>query len=222
MNVIPLPEIYSTAISASIEASQVIMEVYASDIQPSFKADGSPVTVADLRSSEIISAYLEKTSIPVTGEEREKTDYSVRKEWNENWSVDPLDGTKMFLQKNGEFSVNIAHIVNKRPVFGIITSPVNQEILFGGPKYGVFVVPFDRIGDSNLWTQILPTVTTNDPLVVACSRSFKGLGFPIVDELHLKYGELSYLKKGSALKFFDLAKGTADLYLRFGPTMEWT
>lgn len=221
MNVIHFPDIYTTAISASIEASKAIMRIYKSDVQPDFKADGSPVTAADLESSRIIEKRLQETYIPITGEELKKKDYSVRKDWKENWCVDPLDGTKMFLRKNGEFSVNIAHISGGKPIFGIIASPVNEEVLFGGPSLGAFIVKFDQVDDQNSWSALPTPGSLNPKLVVTCSRSFKDSGYPIIDELEQKYGELIYSKKGSALKFFDLATGKADIYLRFGPTMEW-
>ena len=197
------------------------MRIYESDVQPDFKEDGSPVTAADLESSRIIEKHLRETSIPITGEELKKKSYAVRKEWSENWCVDPLDGTKMFLRKNGEFSVNIAHIVNGKPVFGIVTSPVNQEVLFGGTSFGAFIITFDQLNEVNSWVPLSPPKVSNPQLVVTCSRSFKDSGYPIIDELEKKYGELTYARKGSALKFFDLARGKADIYLRFGPTMEW-
>ena len=133
-----------TALDASIEASKAIMEVYKTDFLAVQKEDGSPVTKADIESSKIISKYLEETQIPIIGEEREVVSYDERSKWKENWCVDPLDGTRMFLKKNDEFSVNIAHIVNGESIFGIIASPTNEEILFGGRNYGVYISSFDN------------------------------------------------------------------------------
>lgn len=216
-----MPEIYTTALLASIEASQAIMRIYDSDVIPDYKGDGSPVTAADIEASKIIEAHLRTTSIPITGEELAEKNYSIRKNWKENWCVDPLDGTKMFLRKNGEFSVNIAHIIDGKPVFGIIASPVNKEIICGGPAYGAYILKFDQLQQRDSWVSLPIPKIPNSQLVVACSRNFNNSDYPIIEELEKKYGELKYMKKGSALKFFDLAQGTADIYLRIGPTMEW-
>jgi 3'(2'), 5'-bisphosphate nucleotidase len=216
-----IPEIYLTAMSASIEASSAIMEIYRTGIEINTKEDGSPVTQADLASCAIISRHLKSTNIPIVGEELEELDFSIRSLWQENWLVDPLDGTKMFILKNDEFSINIAHIVDGTPAFGIITSPVEQKILIGGPEYGVFTLSFDDITSPNKWTPITATDKMNQPLVVTCSRRFYGTSYSFIEELEKKYGKVDYIKKGSALKFFDLAEGNADLYARFAPTMEW-
>jgi 3'(2'), 5'-bisphosphate nucleotidase len=216
-----IPHIYVTAIKASIDASAHIMEVYQSTIDVEIKNDGSPVTEADYRSSKIISAYLEPLNIPITGEEREKNDYSVRSQWEENWSVDPLDGTKMFIMKNDEFSINIAHIKNGIPVFGLICSPVERKIIIGGKDLGVYLFNFENANDVSQWEKITPKEQVNSPLIIACSRSFTQSKYPLINTLREQYGEVDFLKKGSALKFFDLALGRADIYLRYAPTMEW-
>ena len=117
MNIHQLPSIYLIAIQAAIDASDVISEIYQEQVVPTIKDDGSPVTKADFAASEVISDYLLKTDIPILGEEREKADFETRSNWTENWCVDPLDGTRMYLLRNGEFSVNIAHIVENQPVF---------------------------------------------------------------------------------------------------------
>ena len=126
---IQLAKKYQLAIQASIDASRAIIDIYNSNIEVEIKTDGSPVTQADLKASEIISKYLSQTSIPIIGEERSKETFSVRSKWKENWCVDPLDGTKMFIEKNGEFAVNIAHIKNGKAVFGLIASPVRKKII---------------------------------------------------------------------------------------------
>ncbi|MEY3424786.1 MAG: 3(2),5-bisphosphate nucleotidase, partial [Bacteroidota bacterium] len=117
---------YLTALRAAVEASEKIMEIYLNGFETEFKLDGSPVTQADLAASTIIDSYLETTGIPITSEESIKIDYNIRKEWKESWCVDPLDGTREFVKKNGEFVVNIALISNGVPIFGIIASPINR------------------------------------------------------------------------------------------------
>lgn len=205
-----------------IEASDAIMQVYGTDIDVIMKEDESPVTKADLESSLIIQSYLEKTGIPSISEEQEIPVFEERSSWSENWLVDPLDGTRMFLKRNGEFSINISHVVNGSPVLGMIASPSTKEILLGGKEYGVFTFSFEDAYTPENWEQLTPIENIGNPLTVICSRSYlHGSGFNYMKILEKQYGELNYFRKGSALKFFDLAKGKADLYTRFAPTMEW-
>ena len=125
---------YLSAIHAAIVASKEIMRIYNDVINLEYKEDGSPLTNADLASSKIIHDYLEPLGFPITSEETINTKYQERKEWASFWCVDPLDGTKEFVQKNGEFAVNIAFIEGCYPVFGLIASPVYEELLFGGKE----------------------------------------------------------------------------------------
>ncbi len=217
-----LPLIYKTAIEASMEASDAIVKIYNQDFKAVYKEDGSPVTEADIESSKIIHQYLAKTNIPAIGEEIEELDYSERSKWSENWLIDPLDGTKMFLRRNDEFSVNIAHIVQGKATFGIITSPTEREILFGNSEYGVHISTFADFSKPDQWKKVTPMTSMNNPLTVICSRDYThGSAFNYMQVLEREFGELNYSKKGSALKFFDLVRGSADIYARFAPTMEW-
>ncbi|MFT5861021.1 MAG: 3'(2'), 5'-bisphosphate nucleotidase [Flavobacteriaceae bacterium] len=221
MNNLALPDIYYRAIEASIEASKVIAQVYTEDVTPTIKGDGSPVTKADLAASAVISRILEKTGIPILGEELEKDSYEVRSKWTQNWCVDPLDGTRMFLMKNGEFGVCIAHIVNGRAVFGIIADPLNEKILIGGTEFGAFILPFESVQNKRDWLELKPLEKANDPLNIICSRSYTVDKHVDQISAHIPHGRCAYIRKGSALKFFDLALGQADVYPRFAPTMEW-
>lgn len=217
-----IPEIYQTAIQAVIAASKAIMNIYQTDFIAIQKEDGSPVTQADFESSKIIFDFLSKTDIPITEEEQEIADYSIRSKWKESWCVDPLDGTRMFLKRNDEFSINIAHIVGNKSVFGIIGSPVQKKILLGGPEYGVYIINYDDWNQPEKWEAVIESEEVNNPLTVICSRSHThGSGFKYMQILERVFGELTYLRKGSALKFFYLANGEADIYTRFAPTMEW-
>ncbi len=217
-----LPEIYSTAIKAAIDASFVIMEYYECGFSSEDKLDGSPVTEADKASSDFINSKLQATNIPIIGEEIINLDYSIRKDWKENWCVDPLDGTKEFIKKNGEFVINIAHIYDGNPVFGIIVSPVQRKILIGGKSTGVYIASFDEHGQLGNWNQLHELSEINTPMVLISSRSFHSpKTAEFVEQLREQYGEITYIEKGSALKFFDLAEGKADVYPRFAPTMEW-
>ena len=217
-----LPKNYIIALQAAIDASFVVMKYYKAGFSSENKLDGSPVTEADKASSDLIHSRLQSTNIPIIGEEILNSDFSIRKNWTENWCVDPLDGTKEFIKKNGEFVINIAHIVHGNPVFGIIVSPVEQKIVVGGKAIGVFIGKFDTSGQTSNWEELHANSDINTPMVLISSRSFHSTKTAeFVEKLRQKYGSLTYLEKGSALKFFDLAIGKADIYPRFAPTMEW-
>lgn len=217
-----LPSYYITAINAAIEASKAILEIYQNEVVAVQKEDGSPVTIADITASKIIEDILIGTGIPILGEEQEQATFEERKNWTENWCVDPLDGTRMFLRRNDEFAVNIAHVVGGKAVFGIIADPVKGRILFGGKQTGVFISTFESIEIPEAWKKMEPRKERNNPVTVICSRNYThGSGFKYMQQLEAKFGELNYIHKGSALKFFDLAEGRADVYPRFAPTMEW-
>ena len=113
-------EKYTLALKAAVEASKAIMNIYQSDYRKELKKDGSPVTEADLLSSKIIHKFLISTKIPITGEEQTKTPFSIRKNWESHWCVDPLDGTKEFIKKNGEFVVSIALIKKTNPFLALL------------------------------------------------------------------------------------------------------
>ena len=215
-------DIYSKALFAAVSASEAILKIYAQDFDSILKEDGSPLTQADLASTEIIHQILDPLGIPITGEESKKNSYDERKAWRSSWCIDPLDGTKEFIKKNGEFAVNIAHIVDNKPVFGIIASPVQRCLLFGGKQTGVFECGFEHIYDQALWMPLEPKRKVEKEVQLIGSRSH-GTGplDDLISELHTKFEHISFSSKGSSLKFFDLAKGDADIYPRFAPTMEW-
>ena len=207
---------------ACVEASEAIMQIYQTDFDPSLKSDGSPVTKADLLSNSIIKKALEKTGIPTIMEEIVNASYEIRRDWESVWIVDPLDGTKEFIKKNGEFAICIALVHEHQPVLGFIASPVTEEILFGGNYIGVFLVDFDHIDELENRKTIHPKNEINNPLKIAGSRSHHSQSdLKFNQSMHEVFGEVEFVKKGSALKFFDLALGKADVYPRFAPTMEW-
>lgn len=216
------PVAYRFAISAAIAASEAIMAIYQQNFESQDKADGSPVTAADLAASACIEEILAPLGIPLTGEESDKAPYNERKHWQQCWCIDPLDGTKEFIKRNGEFAVNIALIENGKPIFGLIASPVQEEILLGSKETGVFIFGFNDADYRENWKQIFSTERLNQPVVMACSRSHhSGPVLQIIHQLQTNDQNIAFIKKGSALKFFDLAKGAADIYPRFAPTMEW-
>lgn len=213
---------YKIAIQAAVEASETIMGVYQNDFDTIIKDDGSPLTKADLASTKIIHKHLEPLKIPITGEETDKMPFSERKTWKECWCIDPLDGTKEFINRNGEFAVNIALLRDGKPVFGLIASPVQKIIFFGGAEMGVYKMSYDDIDSPQNWKHITEPTQVNSPMVMTCSRSHhSGPVLSFINELKQISPTIEFAKKGSSLKFFDLASGAADAYPRFAPTMEW-
>jgi 3'(2'), 5'-bisphosphate nucleotidase len=216
------PNHYLIAIRASIAAAEKIMEIYSKGFDTEFKNDGSPVTQADIASSEIIEECLYSTGIPMTGEESTKKSFDERQLWKELWCVDPLDGTKEFVKRNGEFCVNIALIRQKKPVFGIIASPTMRRLFFGGAETGVFESEFEHFEDPSKWEKINSRASQNSPVIMASSRSHhSGTDLKFINALKENHGEVNFIRMGSALKFFHLVRGEADVYPRFAPTMEW-
>ena len=217
-----LKEKYKVAIRAAIDASQTIMDVYENEFDTIIKEDGSPLTKADLASTKIIHKQLEPLNIPITGEETEKRPFSERKNWKECWCIDPLDGTKEFINRNGEFAVNIALLQEGSPVFGLIASPVQEIMYFGGIEIGVYKMKFEQVDFPESWVKISAPINVNSPMVMTCSRSHhSGPVLNFINDLKKISPTIEFAKKGSSLKFFDLASGKADAYPRFAPTMEW-
>lgn len=215
-------DISEQAILAAIAASKAIMEIYVQDFERIEKKDGSPLTIADLESSRIIREHLDRTNIPITGEEVLKEPYSVRKNWKQSWCIDPLDGTKEFIKKNGEFVVNIALIENQKATFGLIASPVKEEIIIGGPEFAAYHFHFKNSSKPEKWTKLPELTEINKPVQIISSRShYSGDLLSLVDFIEENYGKATSKQMGSALKFFDLALGNSDIYPRFAPTMEW-
>ena len=209
-------------LQACIDASKGIIELYKSDIQEVEKSDGSPVTKADLLSNEIINTALAKTKIPIITEENQLEPYSTREKWEYVWLVDPLDGTREFIKKNDEFVICIALVHKQKSVLGIITSPINEEILIGGIAFDPTLIPFDAIHEQEKWQRINPKEFIDHAVVVSGSRSHEtGVELNFNRKIRSSFQEVHFKRVGSALKFFDLALGKADVYPRFAPTMEW-
>ena len=208
------------AIKAAIAATHEIMDVYLNDFETIIKQDGSPITEADIRSSKAIEHALEITQIPIIGEEMVNRSYEERKDWTQCWVIDPVDGTREFVNKNDEFAINIALVENGSPIFGLIASPVQQYMVFGGKEMGLFELDFNTSTYSP--TKLDIHTPTHEKFVVLTSRSHdSGMITDYLDKLASRYGDLTYLRKGSALKFIDLVKKEAQSYPRFAPTMEW-
>lgn len=208
-----LPQVVGIA----IQAGQAIMEIYANpSIVVTAKADDSPLTQADLASDRVISAGLAALSMgwPVLSEESAQIAYEDRRDWQRFWLVDPLDGTKEFIKRNGEFTVNIALIENGEPVLGVVYAPVLDVCYFAARGTGAFA----RRGALEAQTIAVRTHAAHEPVKVVASRSHSDAR---TDALLQKLGDYECISMGSSLKLCLVAEGAAHLYPRLGPTMEW-
>lgn len=203
-------------IEVAKKAGQAILAVYGRSFSVQEKADRSPLTEADCRSHEIIERNLASLDdIPVLSEEGKSIPYETRKAWTRFWLVDPLDGTKEFINRNGEFTVNIALVENNRPVLAVIYVPVSGVLYHAVKGRGA-----RRIKDGV--TAALPTATGTGQLRIVGSRSHASAEFmEYSGRLMKRHPGSGFISAGSSLKFCLVAEGTADLYPRLGPTMEW-
>ena len=209
MNITALTEI-------AREAGQKIMEIYNSnnfDIE--YKEDNSPLTKADTASHSLIKERLKNLApeIPIISEEGKNVLYEQRKNWQEFWLVDPLDGTKEFIKRNGEFTVNIALIKNNKSVLGVIYAPALDVIYFADSPNGAFKQMNGRPPEA-----IYTNSSSQDKLIAVQSRSHSSSA---ENEFLSRYSITESISKGSSLKFCLVAEGKADIYYRSGPTWEW-
>ncbi|NJY63024.1 3'(2'),5'-bisphosphate nucleotidase CysQ [Salinimicrobium sp. CDJ15-81-2] len=217
------------AIEAAVAAGKVIMEIYESEnFGIHNKEDNSPLTLADKKANEIINEFLVPTNIPIISEENKQTDYSVRKQWEECWIVDPLDGTKEFIKRNGEFTVNIALVSHGKPRLGVIFAPALNSLYFAdvseNKAFKVSLTTDDlNIDDILDKAEEISPSSHEDCIRVVGSRSHMNDDtLQYIEELKKKYGkEIEVVSKGSSLKFCLVAEGEAHIYPRFAPTMEW-
>lgn len=212
-------------INAALKAGEVIMEIYKSDnFDIEIKSDNSPISKADKAAHITIKSYLEKFTFPILSEEGLEIPYDYRKNWNRFWMVDPIDGTKEFLKRNGEFTVNIALIENKKPILGIVYAPALKDLYFAEEKIGAFkmnnIITFKDTLESeliDLSKSFYPKIYT---LVVSKSHMNQETQL-FVEQKENELGEIRKASFGSSLKLCKVAEGNAHCYPRFGPTMEW-
>jgi len=216
-----------TAILASLEAGKRIMEIYTSeDFEVEQKADESPLTKADKEAHLIIVKALRETQIPILSEEGKSIPYEERKAWSQLWIVDPIDGTKEFIKRNGEFTVNIALVNEGYPVLGVIYVPAKKELYFASEGMGSFKMNNIVSGDDFLKNEDraekLPLEQENKKFTVVASKSHLSQETKdFIETLKIEHGEIDTMSKGSSLKLCMVAEGQADCYPRFAPTMEW-
>lgn len=213
------------------KASEAMLKIYESDFEVNYKEDESPLTKADEASNKIICQFLENRfpDIPIISEENKNLDYTVRRHWKRCWLLDPLDGTKEFVKKNGEFTINIALIHEEIPVFGMIYIPITGVYYYAIKNQGAFKKELETVttlsGNMHLaedidelmntnWNQTVVRVIGSRSHLNAETENFVGL-------LSKNNAITEFVSAGSALKFCLLAEGRADIYPRFAPTMEW-
>jgi len=213
------------AINAALAGGKEILDVYNSNFAIEHKDDKSPLTEADKRAHLKIVELLECTSIPVLSEEGKNIPYEDRKNWNQFWMVDPLDGTKEFIKRNGEFTVNIALIENQESTMGVIYVPVTGELYFSDEKaYKAdnMELKVESLEELIQNAGILPLPQTRKNYIVVGSRSHMSEETETyINEQKELHNEVDILSKGSSLKLCMIAEGAADSYPRFAPTMEW-
>lgn len=215
------------AIAAAVAGGEAIMAMYEGSYAVEQKANNTPLTEADIASNAIINRYLEPTKIPIISEENKQVDYEHRKDWDICWIVDPLDGTKEFIKRNGEFTVNIALCSKGRPILGVIYVPVTKEIYYADAiKKEAFKTtstqPLSAVEFRHDKDRIAPPRFDPNHIRVIGSRSHMNENtMRFIEELKVKYDTVEIVSKGSSLKFCLVAEGSADVYPRFTPTMEW-
>lgn len=216
------------ALDAATEAGVAIMKIYSTaDFGVEMKSDNSPLTLADRESQKVITRYLQPTGIPILSEENDEIiPYSERRNWKQCWIVDPLDGTKEFIKRNGEFTVNIALVENGKPVFGVIYTPAKDTMYFSssGTKraYKITNVIKDSKSFNKRIIHQLPEADFPPVFTIVGSRSHSSPETEsFINEMKSQHGEVDFAASGSSLKFCLLAEGKAHSYPRFAPTMEW-
>ena len=220
-----------TALAAALAAGREILDVYAADFAVAEKDDRSPLTAADTRAHGVIRRILADSGLPLLSEEGRHTAYDQRRDWQRLWIVDPLDGTKEFVSRNGEFTVNIALVHRQRPVLGVIYVPVADRLYLAAAGTGAWCIETAarRLADVAAlahWSETAQTLPLardgRRPFTVVGSRSHANPALKdFVARLGHDHDPVAFAAAGSALKFCRLAEGSADVYPRPAPTMEW-
>ena len=216
-------------LQASIAAGNAINTVYHSeDFGVEYKSDTSPLTVADQKWHEIIMNMLQDVGIPILSEEGKEIPYADRSQWERFWLVDPLDGTKEFINRNGEFTVNIALVEEGKSIFGVVYAPVINVLYVGIVGRGAYLCCSEKDFKQPLdyLLQLAEKLPLEEPRedtfrVVASRSHYDEDTRAFVEALDSGGKEISLVSKGSSLKLCMVATGNADIYPRLGPTMEW-
>mgnify|MGYP000312485031 CR=1 FL=1 len=216
------------AILASLNAGKAIDKVYndSKHIEVITKADNSPLTIADKLAHNIIIEHLEELDLPVLSEEGDEIDWEIRKQWSLFWLIDPLDGTKEFINRNGEFTVNIALIKDGAPILGVVYLPVTKELYYGGITMGAFKKIVSKEDDVlsiiEKSTKLLPGKQESNVFRIIVSKSHMTKETEsIIEECKQVYKNVELVSCGSSKKLCLLAEDKVNLYPRIAPTMEW-
>lgn len=223
-----MEELLFVAVQASLKAGDEILKVYDSDFAVEQKDDKSPLTLADKNAHNAICENLKNFNIPVLSEEGKSIDYSERKQWEYFWMVDPLDGTKEFVKRNGEFTVNIALIHKQKSILGVIYVPVTKTLYFAAEGIGSYkseiwnlkseITSLEELISSS---KKLPSESNNKFTVVASRSHLSEETEMFIDGLKTAHKEVEFISSGSSIKLCLVAEGSANVYPRFAPTMEW-
>jgi len=217
-----------TAVQSALDGGKAILEVYGTAFTVDVKEDLSPLTKADRQAHNAIVKRLKPLGLPILSEEGRDIPFAERKEWNRFWLVDPLDGTKEFVKRNGEFTVNIALVEKDDPIVGIIYVPVKDVLYIGVRRMGAIKVDdlaSKEYADLNALFSMgskLPVDTGRKLFTIVGSRSHMSEEtLAYVEQMRQQHGEVEMVSMGSSLKLCLVAEGVADVYPRFAPTMEW-
>ena len=214
-----MSNVLNLVIDAAVCAGKKILQIYNSDFDVNYKKDNSPLTLADKEAHSIILSYLEKTDYPILSEEGKDIPFNIRKTWDKFWLVDPLDGTKEFIKRNGEFTVNIALIKKNKPIIGVIYVPVYDTLYYGSDSSAFKVLNYSSDSSSK---HKLPIKFKKKKFTIVGSRSHMSEETKLFFEKKQKeIGDIEVLAVGSSLKLCMVAEGKADAYPRYAPTMEW-
>ncbi|MCA0899939.1 MULTISPECIES: 3'(2'),5'-bisphosphate nucleotidase CysQ [Microbulbifer] len=218
-------ELLDKVIAISVEAGEAILEVYnaSGELEVDTKSDDSPVTAADLAAHKILEPALAQLldGVPVLSEEGDMPPYAERSQWDRYWIIDPLDGTKEFIRRNGEFTVNVALIENGEPVLGVVHVPV-LDITYAGAK-SLGAIKRDASGEKSIAVRTMqPRLDDKQPIEIVASRSHgAGAVDALLERIEGSLGETGLKNMGSSLKLCLVAEGAADLYPRLALTCEW-
>ncbi|HVC00977.1 MAG TPA: 3'(2'),5'-bisphosphate nucleotidase CysQ [Steroidobacteraceae bacterium] len=209
-----LPTLAASLLPVIADAAAAIMRIYDGGFSVTHKADDSPLTLADLESQRTLAAGLARLTpgVPILSEESAHAPWSERRHWDESWVVDPLDGTREFVKRNGEFTINVALVQAHEPVLGIVAAPALDLVYWGAAGTGAYRLRRDEPAT------VIHVARPHDPLRIVGSRSHPS---PATDVYLRGLARRETTAIGSSLKFCLVAEGAADLYPRFGPTSEW-
>ena len=218
---IDISDLIQVARRASLQAGEAILKVYNSgDFGVEMKSDHSPLTLADKAAHEIIVSHLEATGLPLLSEEGKNISYEERREWEYFWLVDPLDGTKEFVKKTGEFTVNIALMHYSIPIAGVIYAPCINILYYGSKETGVYKIENEKEVQLTLMEtqRTIEQLLQKEKVTVVASKSHMNEETSMFIK---QFYNANFSSMGSSLKLMLLAEGAADIYPRIAPTMEW-